>query len=151
MADRSLIGKELQTLRFSLDRSKLAELSRALFEQDPVYLDPHAATAAGFDDVPVPFIATVMADYAEGQGGVGLLDEIEIDGARSVHGEVEWRRIAPMRVGDDLVARRRIVGVDQRSGRRGGAMTLVRVETEVTNQRGELVVLRTDTYVERET
>jgi acyl dehydratase len=150
-ADSSLVGKELQTITFRLDPSKLAELARSLFDDDPVYYDVEAARAAGFAEVPIPLLTTVLVNHWEERGVEGVIEDMGLDLARSVHGEVAWELVKPMHVGDVLTARRRVKSVSRRQGRRGGAMTLVELETLVTNADGELVVRRTDTMIERET
>jgi acyl dehydratase len=149
LADPSLIGHELSTISFPLERSKLAEMARALFDPDPVYHDAAAAHAAGFSDIPALLVCSVLVNHWE-TPGAHILRDLDLDLARSVHGEASWEFHAPMRAGDELTARRRVVDVTQREGKRGGAMTLVKVETNISNDRGELVVRRVDTFVERE-
>jgi acyl dehydratase len=148
--DVSLIGKQLGELSFPIDRSKLAELARSLFDDDPAYHDPEAARAAGFDGIPAPPTATVLIDHWDPDGIPGFVRALGLELERVLHGEVAWDYIAPLRAGDELTARRRVADVSRREGKRGGTMTLVAVETEFTNQRGELVVRRLDTIIERE-
>ena len=58
---------------------------------------------------------------------------LDIDLARILHGEQSFTYRAPVVVGDTLTFRSRVTGV---TDKKGGAMTLVVVETEVTNQHG---------------
>ena len=55
---------------------------------------------------------------------------------------------APVAVGDELTATRRVTAVSRRAGKRGGEMTFVTVETEFVNQDGALAVRQEDTLIE---
>lgn len=148
MIDDSIVGREFGETRFPIDRSKLAELARAYHDDSPVWHDADAAAAAGFDSVPMPPTVTVLADHWREGGALGPALAIGADLERVLHGEASWEYLAPVRIGDELTARARVVDVTTRQGKRGGAMTLVTLETEFTNASGELVVRRSDTIVE---
>lgn len=147
--DASLVGTELDVVSFPIERGKVAELARALGDDDPVYRDEAAARAAGHDGIPAPLTATVLAMHWRDRAEDQLAIELGLDLARVLHGETEWKYLAPVNVGDELTGRRRIVDVTTREGRRGGAMTLLTWETEFTNQHGEAVVCQRDTLIER--
>jgi len=148
--DASIIGQEIAEVTFPIDRSKLAELARAYGETDPVWHDPRAARAAGFDAVPTPPTVTVLADHWRSGGVAGLVEAIGADLSRILHGEAEWEYLVPVRLGDTLTSRQMVAAVSRREGKRGGTMTMIKIDTEFTNQRGELAVRRTDTLIERE-
>jgi acyl dehydratase len=150
MVDPSIVGKEIGRISFPIERSKLAELSRVLGDDDPVWHDPQAARAAGFAGVPTPPTVTVLVDHWRDGGVAALVDAVGLDLGRVLHGEAAWEYLAPVRAGDELTARQVVSDVTTRAGKRGGAMTLVKVDTEFTNQRGELAVRRTDTLIERD-
>ena len=150
MIDSSIVGRELNRVSFPVDRSKLAELSKAHGDSDPTWWDPEAARSAGFDGIPVPPTVTVIADHWREGGTAGLVDAVGADLARVLHGGVAFEYLVPVRAGDELTARQVVSDVTTREGKRGGAMTFVTIETEFTNQRGELTVRRTDTLIERE-
>jgi acyl dehydratase len=150
MIDQSIVGKEIGRIAFPIDRSKLAELSRAFHDEDRVWYDAEAARAAGFEGIPTPPTVTVLADHWR-EGGVGaLVETLGMEMTRVLHGEAAWEYLVPVRAGDELDARAVIRDVTTREGKRGGTMTLVKIDTEFTNQRGELAVRRTDTLIERE-
>lgn len=88
MIDPGIKGKELSTVEFPLDRSKLAELARALHDDDPVWHDATAAAAAGFDGVPVPPTATVLADHWRPKGALEHAIEVGMaPSGRGSHGQ----------------------------------------------------------------
>jgi acyl dehydratase len=150
MIDPSIVGQEIARISFPIDRSKLAELSRAFGESDPVWYDPGVAAEAGFAGVPSPPTVTALMDHWRDGGVASLVEAVGADLARVLHGEASWEYVTPVRAGDELTARQVVADLSAREGSRGGAMTLIRIDTEFTNQRGELAVRRTDTLIERE-
>jgi len=146
MAEDSLPGRDLGTMTFPVDRSKVREFARALGDPDPVYTDVDAARAVGFSDIPVPPAFVVSSAHWSEEDN--LVATLGLDLRRVLHGECGWECHGPVVVGDELTASRRVSGVSTREGRRGGTMTMVSIETDFTNQRGELVVRRTDVLVE---
>ena len=150
MIDPSLVGRQIGEITFPIDRSKLAELARAFGDDDPVWHDPEAARTAGFDAVPTPPTVTVLADHWRAGGVAGLVATIGADLARVLHGEAAWEYLVPVRMGDTLTSRQTVADVSQRQGKRGGTMTLIKINTDFTNQRGELAIRRVDTLIERE-
>ena len=147
MADASHIGRELGTETFPVERSKLRELAIAGLDPDPLYVDPQAAEAAGLDGLAVPLNWPVLVMHWR-RDMAGAMAELGLDLRRVLHGEVRWEYRAPVRVGDEITARRRVADVTTREGSRGGTMTFVSVEMELTNQRGEVVAVQTDTIIE---
>ena len=65
-----------------------------------------------------------------------------------LHGEQEFEYLRPVYAGDTLTARGRISNVEKRPGKRGGEMTLVTLETEYKNQRGEVCLYARSTIIE---
>jgi acyl dehydratase len=144
-----VVGTELGEVRFPIERGKVAELARACGDDDPVWRDPDAARAAGFDAIPTPPTVTVLADHWRAGGLLGVAEALGADPSRVLHGEVEWEYLDAVRCGDELTARQRVADVAIRHGRRGGAMTLVVLETAFLAADGTLVARRRDTLIER--
>ena len=150
MIDPSIVGKTLAEVQFPIERSKLAELARSFGDLDPVWHDARSAAAAGFEAVPTPPTVTCLLDHWRDGGVPALVAALGLDLNRILHGNVAWDYLVPVRSGDALSARQFVSDISQRQGKRGGAMTLVKMVTEFTNQRGQLAVRRTDTLIERE-
>lgn len=148
MFDPSIETKATETVRFPLERGKLAELARAYREEDAVWRDPTAATAAGLPRLPVPPTATVLLDHWREGGALAdaLALGLEID--HLLHGEAAWEYMRPLEVGEELTATVRIVGIERRVGRRGGEMTFVTREVEFAGADGKVAVRRHDTLIE---
>ncbi len=149
MIDPDIVGTDLGTVCFPVDRSKLAELARSFGDPDPVWHDPQAARDAGFEGVPVPPTATVIADHWRPGGASEMIDAIGADLARVLHGEASWEFLAPLRAGAEVSATQRVEGVTTREGKRGGSMTLVALVTDYVDGDGVTVVRRRDTLIEK--
>ena len=75
-----------------------------------------------------------------------FLRALDIDLARVLHGEQRFDYHAPVAVGDTVTFKPHVTSVTEK---KGGAMTLVVVETEVTNQHGVHVADLSRTVVVR--
>ena len=75
-----------------------------------------------------------------------FLTELDIDLARVLHGEQGFTYHAPAMVGDTLTFRSRVTDVTEK---KGGAMTLIAVVTEITRQDGVHIADTTRTIVVR--
>src|SRR4051812_27603293 len=130
MATTDDIGRDMGEAHFLVERSKSMELAKALFDDDPVYRDPEAARAAGFDAIPAPLTASTLTNHWATAGAQGAASALGIDIARLLHGETAWEYVRPLYVGDELKGRTKVADVTTREGKRGGTMTLVTLETE---------------------
>ncbi len=141
--------EETETVRFPVDRSKLAELAWAFGDDDAIWHDVEAARAAGFAEPPTQPTSTVIADHWREAGATTMAANIGLDLQRLLHGEVSWEFFAPLRVGAEITATQRVEDVSTRDGKRSGTMTLVRLRTEYRDDQGQLVARRRDTLIER--
>lgn len=143
---QDMVGRVLGRVVLPVEAGKVREFARSLQDDNPVYRDPDAARAAGFASVPAPPTYTVVvAHFQEGRSGVLSLG---LDLARVLHGEQEWTfRRTPV-VGDVLTGETRVAGIETKPGRKGGEMTMVRLETTFTDQSGEVVVTEASTVIE---
>jgi acyl dehydratase len=148
MIDLSMKGRDLGSVRFPVERGKLAELARAFHDADRVWFDTDAARAAGFDDVPTPPTVTVLADHWRADGALAHAIALGADRDRLLHGEAAWEYVRPLRVGEVITASSRVSDVSEREGRRGGAMTIFRIETVYTGADGDVAARRWDTLIE---
>ena len=140
------IGTLVDEFSFPVDESKVREFAHAIKDPSLRYIDPSAAVAEGFDGVPAPLtFAVVAAHHRDASAAVGRLG---LDISRVVVGEVAWQYEQPVLVGDRLDGRRVVADVKSREGARGGRMTLVTLETELRNQRGELAVRQREVLIE---
>jgi acyl dehydratase len=146
MLDPSLIGTDLDEFPLPVERSKVREFARALFDDDPIYQDADAARRAGFEDVPAPL--TFAAASMHFRDDLPLFERLGLDLKRVLHGESSWEYLAPVHVGDELVAHRRIADITTRPGKRGGEMTLVTFEMNFVNADGDTVLRERDVVIQ---
>ncbi len=148
MADTSMIGKSLSPVRYTVERGKIREFVLAIGETNPVYTDAAAAQAAGYADVIAPPTLPTVFDTWGGFDFPGLCSALGINPLRLLHGEQEYEYRAPVHPGDVITGVPKLVDVAHRQGS-SGPLTLITLETQYTNQRGEVVVVGRSTLVER--
>ena len=133
MIDPSLIGRSLSPVTAHVEPGRLRYFRETLGETNPVYGDADAARAAGYAATPVPPTYLFCLEMMDATVPFEFLTALDIDIARVLHGEQRFDYRAPVAIGDTLTFRPRVTGVSEK---KGGAMTLVVVETSVTNQNG---------------
>jgi hypothetical protein len=141
-------ARQLESVTFPIEVSKLRELARTFKEDDPVWFDQGAAIEAGFDAVPLPPTATVLADHWRDNGATFHAQAAGLDLPRVLHGEVSWEFERPLQLGDALTADSALVADETRTGKRGGEMRMVTIETTYTDAGGEVVARRRDLLIE---
>ncbi len=140
MIDRKFIGHQLQPSVLTVDRTRLRFFAKAIGETDPVYLDPAAAKAAGYADVPAPPTFLFAAELDSGANDQ-LLAELGIPLSKLLHGEQSFRYLQPVCAGDTVTVQSTITDIYDK---KGGQLEFAVKDSRVTNQRSELVAeLRT--------
>ena len=121
---------------FPVEWSKVREFARAVHDD---HLDSEPLVA------PPTFPVYMTADYIERL----VVEELRLDRRRTVHGEQEYEYLRPLKAGDRLICRARIVEDYVKEGRRGGRMRFVVCETEMTDATtGEVIVRERSTAIE---
>ncbi len=139
MVDLSVVGRELDTVTFTVEAGKLAELARSFGEDPADWTGPDAAA---------PPTALVIADHLRPQGIIDAPLAIGMDIARLLHGEASWEFERPVHAGDVLTGTTIVEAVDEKAGRRGGVMTRATFTTRFTDAGGELVATQRHVFVE---
>ena len=140
MIDRKFIGYELKPSVLTVDRTRLQFFAKAIGEKDPVYVDPAAARAAGYADVPAPPTFLFAAELDSGVNDQLLVD-LDIPLAKLLHGEQSFRYLQPVCAGDTVTVQSTITDI---YNKKGGKLEFAVKDSQVTNQRSELVAeLRT--------
>lgn len=142
-----LIGTVVDTVRFEVERGKIAEFARATGATDAVHTDTEAARSAGFGDVLATATHVVVAGHQRDQRG--FVERLGLELSRIVVGSVDWWYERPLRAGDRLEGVRTVVSDEIREGSRGGTMRLVTLETAYTDAAGEVAVRQREVLIER--
>jgi acyl dehydratase len=146
MVDQSAVGHRFTPVTARVEPGRLRYFLNTLGEKNPIYRDAEAARAAGFAATPVPPTYLFCLEMMDAENPFEMLTALGIDLARVLHGEQSFVYRAPVMVGDTLTFRPRVTSV---TDKKGGAMTLIVVETEVTNQNGVHVADTSRTIVVR--
>jgi len=146
MVDQSAVGRCFTPVTARVEPGRLRYFFNTLGETNPVYRDGAAAQAEGYTALPAPPTYLFCLEMMDAAEPFEFLTALGIDIARVLHGEQRFNYLAPVVVGDTLTFRPRVTSV---TDKKGGAMTLVVIETEVTNQHGAHVADAARTIVVR--
>ena len=138
MVDQSAVGRTFTPVTARVEPGRLRFFLDTLGERNPVYRNEAAA--------PVPPTYLFCLEMMDASEPFEFLNALDIDLARVLHGEQRFDYHAPVVVGDTLTFRSRVESV---TDKKGGAMTLIVVETAVTNQNGAHVADTSRTIVVR--
>lgn len=157
MADRSKVGMEFPTYTITVEKNKIAEFAVAVALKEekaginPIYCDEESAKKAGYQGITVP--PTFMTSFAfwTGEGLSEIVKALGIDMSRLLHSEEEYEYYGGIYEGDTITRKMKVVEMFERGkkDRVGRFAEFTILETEVLNQRGELVVKVRSTMMER--
>ncbi len=142
--NKSEIGNSGKPVTMHVERGKIREFARAIKDDNPVYLDEEYAQRTVGGIVPPPTFSMTLGFWDDGRTRPLLTYDVR----RLLHGEQEFEYLAPIHAGDALTAVARVADVYEKTGSRGGTMTLGILETTFTNQRGEKVLISRSTLIE---
>ena len=137
MVDHASIGRSFAPVTARAEPGRLRFFLDTLGETNGLFREPGAALP------PTYLFCLEMLDDPD---PFRYLAELDIDIARILHGEQGFIYHAPVHAGDALTFSPRLESV---TDKKGGAMTLVVIETAVTNQHGVHVADLSRTIVVR--
>jgi len=146
MVDQSAVGRTFTPVTASVEPGRLRYFLNTIGETNAVYRDPKAAKAAGYPAIPIPPTYLFCLEMMDAENPFEFLTELDIDLSRVLHGEQGFAYHVPAVVGDVLTFRSRVTDV---TDKKGGAMTLIGVVTEITRQDGVHIADMTRTIVVR--
>jgi len=157
MADKTKLGMEFPPYTFEVEKGKIAEFAMAISQKEskdqvkPIYWNAAAAKAAGYGDI-VPSLTFQTCFALWGGGGLmPMLQSLGINLVRLLHGEEEYEYLTPIHPGDIMTGQSKVVSMydKEKKDKPGKLMEFTVLETEIKNQRGELVIRARTTLVER--
>jgi acyl dehydratase len=119
-----------------VEAGKIRELSLAVGDDNPIYLDEEKAKEEGFDAIPIQPTFMEAIDMWYGASFEDLMEQLEIDPKKLLHGEQEYEYFAPICAGDTIHAETKVT--DVKTKRNG--MAFYTLETEYRNQENEKVM-----------
>ncbi|MFC0241768.1 MaoC family dehydratase N-terminal domain-containing protein [Rhodopseudomonas telluris] len=146
MVDQSAVGLRFTPVTAAVEPGRLRYFFETLGENNSLYRDPAAAKAAGYKGIPIPPTYLFCLEMLDNEKPFEFLTALDIDLGKVLHGEQSFAYHAPVVVGDTLTFQSSVASV---ADKKGGAMTLIVVETAVTNQDGVHVADTARTIVVR--
>jgi acyl dehydratase len=135
-----LIGTRTSSSSVVVERGPVGGFAVAVCDQNPIYRDPRAASAAGFDEIPAPptfpFVMETWGRFPElqpegtpsGGGMARVLGPLMAKGGIILHGEQSFDYHRPVMVGDVLDGEGTVVDAYTKESK-GRTMTFVVTET----------------------
>ncbi len=157
MADRSKVGMEFPAYTMTVEKNKIAEFAMAVALKEekeginPIYYDEASAKKAGYQGITVPPTFMTSFLFWTGEGLLGIVKALGIDLNRLLHSEEEYEFYGSIYAGDTITRKMKVVEMFERGKRDklGRFVDVTILETEVINQRGELVANVRSTMMER--
>src|SRR5437762_3124546 len=110
------VGKEWPPASFDVEAARIHQFASAVGEENPVYHDREAATAAGFRDLVAPPMFCVV--YSAPAMGPAITDpNVEMNLMAMVHGGQEFAWGEPVCAGDVISTEVACRSIEERAGR----------------------------------
>lgn len=145
MADKSKIGMEFPAYTFTIEKDKIIEFAIAVSQTDnkdqinSIYCDEAMAKKAGYQGIPIPPTFPTCSFFWTGGGLFGTVETLGIDLGRLLHREEEYEYYGSIYAGDVITRKMKVIDIIKK-GKRAKTLDITVLETEYTNQRGELVL-----------
>jgi len=153
MADISKKGMEFPDYTFTVEKDKIIEFAMAVSLKEtreqinPIYFDEKAARQAGYEGIPVPPTFPTCSFFWTGGGLMGTIDALGINLGKLLHREEEYEYFGNIYAGDVITRRMKVLDIVKKGkGKRTIDVTVL--ETELINQKGELVMKYRTTLME---
>lgn len=130
---RELIGHNLPLVDAMVDRSQLRLFAKAIGLTDAIYLDPVAATTAGYRDIVAPPTFLFGLNLLARNETIPALELLGGELSKALHGVQDFTYHAAICAGDRIAFRDRIVNVYEKAG---GRLELFETLSHASNQEG---------------
>ncbi len=144
MVDKSAIGKTTPTYTMEVEKGHIRRFAQAIGDDNPLYHDEEYAGKSRYGGI----IAPPTFPTTFGFEGEKVLEGLDINYARLLHGEQEYEYFRPIMAGDAISFSTKITDVTEKEGR-SGVMDIITTEMTGHNQDGEKVFVGRSTVVIR--
>lgn len=149
--DRSTVGQSVPAVTIEIERGQVLFFSETIGETNPIHFDKSEAQAAGYKDIVAPATYPIAISLSankilKSRRQAALFDLINVDYRRLLHGEERYEYSGVICVGDIVEVRCRVAGFEDK---KGGALELAQLETEISSAERGLLVKMTSTAVHR--
>jgi hypothetical protein len=153
MADKSKVGMEFPVYTFKVEKDKIIEFAIAVSQKEnkeeinPIYYNEDAAKKAGYEGIITPPTFPTISFFWTGGGLMGTISALGIDLGRLLDREEEYEYFGNIYAGDVMTRKMKVVDMYTK-GRGKRTIDVTVLETELINQRGELVIKYRSTLME---
>lgn len=144
MVDKSVIGKTTAPHTTDVEKGHIRRFAQAIGDDNPLYYDEEYATTTRFGGIVAPPTFPTVFGFE----GERVLEGLDIDYARLLHGEQEYEYLRPIMAGDTITFQTKIVDVDIKEGK-SGVLDIIKTEMTGHNQNGEKTFVGRSTVVIR--
>lgn len=142
---RNMVGVEAAPEVFEIEKGHIRRFAEAVGDLNPLWQDEAYARKSRYGSI----IAPPMFLQDEGKNKFAdRLIEIPLPLPGFLNGGVEIEFYQPMKPGDIITTRAKLVDLYEKQGKTGKLIFMV-VEVTFTNQRGELVSISRNTFIRR--
>ena len=147
---QAMLGQEIDLPSIEvIDRTSILRYAQAISDVDPLYLDKNHAPKRGRGGVTAP--PTFMFDIVPASTDIGDdgrdLTRVKLPGFRLARAGNEYQFFEPVRPGDTINRRRKIVDIFERESKKMGKIIFVVYDITYTNQKGELLGVNRETLM----
>ncbi|MDI6741496.1 MAG: MaoC family dehydratase N-terminal domain-containing protein [Smithella sp.] len=153
MADKSKMGMEFPVYTFAVEKDKIVEFAMAVSLKEtreqinPIYYDEEAARRDDYDGIPVPPTFPTCSFFWTGGGLMGTIEALGINLGRLLHREEEYEYFGMIYAGDVITRTMKVIDMFTK-GKGKRAIDVTVLETQLINQKGELVIKYRTTLME---
>jgi len=144
MVDKSALGKTTATSTMEVEKGHIRRFAQAIGDDNPLYHDEEYAKKSRYGGIVAP--PTFPTTF--GFEGERVLEGLDINYARLLHGEQGYEYFRPVMAGDVIRFSTKIVDVAEKEGR-SGVMDIITTEMTGHNQNDEKVFIGRSTVVIR--
>jgi len=154
MADKSKLGMEFPVYTFTVTKDKIIEFAVAVSQKEnreqinPIYSDEEAAKKAGYQGIPIPPTFPISSFFWTGGGLMEVVKTLGLDLNKLLHREEEFEYFGNIYAGDVITRKMKVTDMFEK-GKKERLVSVTVLETEIINQRGELVVKSRTRLMER--
>ncbi len=152
---KSLIGKESVPKTILVSEREIKRFAQAIGDLNPLYLDREFAQRSRYGGIIAPPLFIFALDYYGdlpetelGPDGMPVSEELELplppSYVRGGSSEIEFFR--PIKAGDSVTVRKKLVDVYTKEGKSGPLLFVV-IDTIVADQKGEPLVIERGTFI----
>jgi acyl dehydratase len=144
MLDRSAIGKTTRIHTLEVEKGHIRRFAQAIGDDNPLYYDENYARKSRYGGI----IAPPTFPTVFGFEGERVLDGLQFNRARLLHGEQEYEYFKPIMAGDTISFSTKIIDMSEKQGK-SGTMDIITTEMTGYNQKKEKVFTARSTVVIR--